>query len=238
MIALDLSVSLQRVSKAIAPSEVLFVTEASTWGDRGYKAVAAALPDVTPVIWSPGMPKPDLSGWRGDWILSFKADLILSRQTLENAKKGAINFHPSPPKYRGLGGYWWALHNGDQDYGVTAHLMDEQIDHGQIIKTDSFAILPRDSVESLKERAAIHSLMLLRQTVEDIRNGRPFTPSGAEWEPHLYTSKQLALAQRAQAATAKRALSALEAVHGAIADSGDEKLGTFPADRSAKLSLG
>ena len=238
MIALDHAVPFKVVSKAIAPSDVLFVTEASPWGKLGFDVVEAALPSVTPVFWSPGMTKPDLSGWRGKWILSFKADLILSRSTLERAKEGALNFHPSPPKYRGLGGYWWALHNGDKSFGVTAHHMDEQIDHGEIIKTDSFAILPRETVESLKERAAIHSLRLLRATVEDIQSGRPFAPCGAKWEPHLYTSKELAQAQSAQAATARRALAALEVVHGGIIGLSDEKAGTPQTDRTAKLALG
>lgn len=141
------------------------------------------------------MPKPDLSNWRGDWIISFKADLILSKETISYAEKGAINFHPSSPKYRGLGGYWWALHNGDSHYGVTLHHMDEEIDHGQIIKTVSFPIWAADTVESLKQRAAIHSLTLLNETLSDILAGKKLAPCGTEWEPHLYTNKQLAAAQ-------------------------------------------
>jgi methionyl-tRNA formyltransferase len=238
MIALDHAAPFKVVSKAIAPSDVLFVTEASPWGKLGYDVVEAALPSVTPVFWSPGMPKPDLSGWRGNWILSFKADLILSRSTLERAKEGSINFHPSPPKYRGLGGYWWALRNGDKSFGVTAHHMDEQIDHGEIIKTDSFAILPRETVESLKERAAIHSLRLLRTTVEDIQSGRAFVPCGAKWEPHLYTSKELAQAQSVQEATTRRALGTLATIHDGIAVLGEAKAEAPRTDRSSRLALG
>lgn len=193
--ALDFAPPRRAMSNNIVPSEVLFVTECSPWGQRGYEAVAAAFDSVQPIYWSPGMPKPDLSGWQGDWIISFKSDLILSRSTLERAKKGAINFHPCPPKYRGVGGYWWALHNGDDVFGVTCHHMNERIDNGEIIKTESFPIWPGETVESLKRSAAIYSLELLKQTLDYILSGKSLTPCGAKWEEHLYTYQELALAQ-------------------------------------------
>jgi len=194
---LNLAPSHRIVSNDAVPSEVLYVTERSAWGQLGYETVSNAFRSVFPVFWSPGMPKPDLSGWQGDWIISFKSDLILSRDILERAKKGAINFHPSPPKYRGIGGYWWALHNGDDAFGVTCHHMNERIDHGEIIKTESFPIWPGETVESLKHRAALNSLALLNKTLDAILSGKPLVPCGAKWEPHLYTSQELALAQSA-----------------------------------------
>jgi methionyl-tRNA formyltransferase len=213
---------LRNTSYDITPSEVLYVAERSAWGELGYETVAAAFGSVTPVLWSPGEPKPDLSNWHGDWIISFKSDLILPRAILERAKKGAINFHPSPPKYRGVGGYWWALHNGDDAFGVTCHNMNERIDHGEIITTESFPIWSGETVESLKHRAAIHSLALLNATLNDILAGKTLAPSGVQWEQHLYTSKELAQAQNAYATNgnllnAMPAMGALEAVMKAAA---------------------
>lgn len=190
---------------ALSP-DILYITESSIWGHRGYKMVAAAFGSVLPIYWSPGMPKPDLSGWRGNWIISFKSDLVLPRALLERAKKGAINFHPCPPKYRGIGGYWWALHNGDNTFGVTCHHMNERIDHGDIIKTESFPILPKETVEGLKHKAALHSLNLLNETLKDIIEEKPLTPCGMKWAPHLYTYKELALAQAQSAFTAMESI--------------------------------
>ena len=67
------------------------------------------------VFWNYGDPPPEdqLARWEGDWILSMKNDLVLSDEILRKARKGAINFHPAPPHYRGLGGYFYAIHNGD-----------------------------------------------------------------------------------------------------------------------------
>ena len=46
----------------------------------------------------------------------------------------------------------WALYNGDLRFAVTVHLMDEQIDHGQIISVTELDILPTDTVSSLLQR--------------------------------------------------------------------------------------
>lgn len=177
-------------------SKILYIAENSPWGDIGYNAVAAAFPDVTAVLWSPGMPKPDLSDWQGDWIISFKSDLIIPANVLSRAKKGAINFHPCPPKYRGLGGYWWAIHNNDRSFGVTCHHMNERIDHGHIIKVATFPIWEHETESSLKHKAAIAALDLLYKTLDDIISGKRLEPCGVEWHPHLYTQKELNAAKK------------------------------------------
>jgi phosphoribosylglycinamide formyltransferase 1 len=214
----------------VPPSDVLFITEASPWGKLGYQTTATAFASPQPLYWSPGMPKPDLSAWHGDWIICFKADLILARTTLDRAKRGAINFHPSPPKYRGLGGYWWALNNGDQVFGVTVHHMDKKIDHGDIIKTNAFPIWPGDTAESLKHRAAIHALMLLNETLDAIVSGRPLVPNGAEWERHLYTAKELEQAQHTQM---ERSLAAVQATRKETAGLRQGQVGAVRTDRAA-----
>jgi len=236
------------MSDAAVSCEVLYISERSAWGELGYEMVSSAFPSVQPVFWSPGMPKPDISGWKGDWIFSFKSDLILSRDILKRAKKGAINFHPSSPKYRGVGGYWWALHNGDDAFGVTCHHMNERIDYGAIIKANSFSILPEETIESLKHKAAIHSLTLLNETLDAIRIGKPLAPCGAKWERHLYTYRELALAQSANAMNSDRnatqlvveplgarpALEALQIIHDCIIGSGEERAKALWVDRRAK----
>lgn len=174
---------------------VLYVTESSVWGELGYNTVSSAFRSVFPIFWSPNMPKPNLSDWHGDWIISFKSDLILAPSILERARNGAINFHPCPPKYRGLGGYWWALHNGDNVFGVTCHHMDRLVDHGGIIETKEFPIYREETEESLKRKAALYSLDLLNKIINDIIAEKPLTPCETEWGQHLYTSKELIMAK-------------------------------------------
>lgn len=49
------------------------------------------------------------------------------------------NYHPAPlPKYPGLTNYVLAINDQVLHYGVTLHLMDEKIDHGNVIKRMDF----------------------------------------------------------------------------------------------------
>ena len=83
-----------------------------------------------------------IKNWKGDYIFSFRSLLILPDSIIKNAKVAAINFHPGPPKYRGVGCLNYALYNEEKYYGVTAHLMKKKIDYGEIIKTNKFKIPP------------------------------------------------------------------------------------------------
>ncbi|MEL6498379.1 MAG: formyltransferase family protein [Planctomycetota bacterium] len=125
--------------------------------------------------------------WRGDWIVSFKSDLYLPQVVLGHARLGAINFHPAPPRYRGLGGYSLALHNSDTTFGVTCHHMDETLDHGPIIAVREFPILPCRTVAALRAQTAIECLHLLHEVVTLIAMAHPLPVSTAAWSDHLFT---------------------------------------------------
>ncbi len=59
---------------------------------------------------------------------------ILIKDTLESVKRGIINLHPGLlPQIRGMDALQWAIYRGER-IGVTAHLVNEKIDHGLIIK--------------------------------------------------------------------------------------------------------
>ena len=75
-----------------------------------------------------------------DFIFSFRSHYILKKKLLSDVNYGAINFHPGPPEYRGIGCVNYALYDNSKNYGATAHLIDEKIDHGKIINTKMFTI--------------------------------------------------------------------------------------------------
>ena len=77
-----------------------------------------------------------------------KSYFILKKNILDNCKY-AINFHPSLPKYRGVGGVNYAIFNGDKYFGSTIHFINEKIDNGKILKVSRFRILKNDNVETL-----------------------------------------------------------------------------------------
>ena len=87
--------------------------------------------------------------WEGDFILCFRSLFILPRILLKKAKIAAINFHPGPPEYPGSGCINFALYDNVEVFGVTAHVMNENIDNGDIIEVRRFSIYPSDDLPTV-----------------------------------------------------------------------------------------
>ena len=84
-----------------------------------------------------------------DLIISYIGPWIIPENVLNKTKKWNINFHPGPPEYPGIGCFNFALHNNENSFGTTAHLMQPKVDTGKIIDVDRFKIAKDESVESL-----------------------------------------------------------------------------------------
>lgn len=82
---------------------------------------------------------------------------ILSPEFIGNFPK-IINVHPSLiPKYCGKEFYGANVHeavlaNGEHESGMTIHYVDAGVDTGEIILQKRCPVLPKDNVESLKQR--------------------------------------------------------------------------------------
>ena len=69
-----------------------------------------------------------------DLLLSVNYLFIIPRVLLDHPLKYAINIHGSLlPKYRGRTPHVWAIINNEKETGVTAHLMSDKCDEGDII---------------------------------------------------------------------------------------------------------
>jgi len=106
--------------------------------------------------------------WEGDYIFCFRSKLILPKYILNKARKRALNFHPGSPEYPGSGCLNFALYEKSEIYGVTAHLMSEKVDAGDIVDCHRFSILKNDTVESLLERTHTHLLLLFIKVTNGI----------------------------------------------------------------------
>lgn len=108
-----------------------------------------------------------------DYIISYLYPCVLPQKALDHAIEHAINFHPAPPKYPGIGGYNYAIWNGDEDYGVMVHEMAEQVDSGQIYNVIYFSMDEDATVKSLKEESMCMLFGLFKDTMIDIeKDGR------------------------------------------------------------------
>lgn len=93
---------------------------------------------------------------RTDIILLIGYMRILSANFVNTWRNKIINIHPSLlPKHAGLMDL--AVHQAvidanDTQSGCTAHLVDEQVDNGEILIQKKCAVSPNDTAESLKKR--------------------------------------------------------------------------------------
>lgn len=86
-----------------------------------------------------------------DYIVVAAYGQILPKEILEYAP--CINLHASIlPQYRGASPIQQTLLNGDKQTGVTAMLMDEGLDTGDILKIKTIDVGDDEMVESLFER--------------------------------------------------------------------------------------
>ena len=83
-----------------------------------------------------------------DYILNFRSYLILDKNILKKSKI-TINFHPSLPKYRGVGCANYAIMNEDKYFGSTIHIVNEKIDSGKIINVKKFKIQKNSTLKDL-----------------------------------------------------------------------------------------
>jgi methionyl-tRNA formyltransferase len=67
--------------------------------------------------------------------------------------KGTLNVHDSLlPAYAGFSPLIWSLINGESHVGVTAHMMDEVLDAGDIVAQEAVEIGPRDTTKDLFDK--------------------------------------------------------------------------------------
>ncbi len=110
-----------------------------------------------------------LAALRPDVILVVAYGRILPKSLLELPTYGALNAHVSLlPKYRGAAPMQRAIMNGEAVTGVTIMYMDEGLDTGDIIYTESFPILADDDFEAVHDRSAILSGRLLVKAVHEL----------------------------------------------------------------------
>ena len=104
-----------------------------------------------------------------DLAVSIYYDQILPASFLKLCCK-AINLHNAPlPRYRGVNPINWALKNGETEYGVTIHQIDEGIDDGPIIAQVRFPIDPvLDEVADVYRRCLEEGWRLFLRTIPNL----------------------------------------------------------------------
>lgn len=125
-----------------------------------------------------------------DVLLNYLAPMIVPGSVLSRVRREAINFHPAPPAWPGIGSASYALYRGDKTFGATAHRMTSRIDAGDIVRVVRFPVLPDDSCDSLFKRGLASTLPLLTEVCEELARTGTLTPSGEVWDRPAITRNE------------------------------------------------
>lgn len=111
---------------------------------------------------------------RTDVLLSWFWPQRIPSELLGLHRLGAYGAHPSLlPRWRGPDPYFWAIHAGDLETGVTLHRLDEEYDTGAVIQQRRLTIRDADNAWSLARRLDRLGLGLLLEAAKELQDGAP-----------------------------------------------------------------
>ncbi|MDP4797625.1 MAG: methionyl-tRNA formyltransferase [Crocinitomicaceae bacterium] len=90
-----------------------------------------------------------------DVLISINYLFIIEKDLIDHPKMISFNIHGSLlPKYRGRTPHVWAIINNEKKTGITAHIIDEGCDTGEILEQITIPISDDDSGSSILEKFA------------------------------------------------------------------------------------
>lgn len=102
-----------------------------------------------------------------DLFISLSFNQIFKKQIINLPKLKSINVHAGKlPFYRGRNVLNWAIINGENEFGVTVHYIDEGIDTGDIILQNTYPITIQDDYNTVLNRAYEYCAETLELAVE------------------------------------------------------------------------
>lgn len=133
---------------------------------------------------------------------------LIPKEILELPRLGCVNVHPSLlPRHRGPSPMQSALAEGDPDTGISIMLLDEGMDTGPLLATESIGVDDVETLPSLTAKVMLHGPALLAATLKRHAAGEivPLQQDDAEAtvtklleraDGHLDWSKPVAVLER------------------------------------------
>jgi methionyl-tRNA formyltransferase len=120
------------------------------------------------------------------WVTDYR--YLLPKVILDIPQLLSVNLHPSLlPAYRGRAPENWALINGEKKLGITAHVIDEGMDTGDIIDQVSFTVEGHQDIRDVLTMETDKYDLLSRRLIKIFSGGdvprRPQPSEGASKYP-------------------------------------------------------
>lgn len=106
-----------------------------------------------------------------DCLFSVASETILPEKILNLPRLFAINLHHAPlPQYAGMNVVSWAILNNEKSYGITWHLMNKEIDEGDILCQRLFSIEHIETAVNLYLKCYEEALLGFKTLLNDLEN--------------------------------------------------------------------
>lgn len=124
-------------------------------------------------------------------LIAFSTSVIVPGPVLEAVDGPAYNFHPGPPTYPGSHVASFAIYEGAEKYGATAHVMKEKVDCGPIVAVEWFDMPPDVKVAELE----METYKMLLQMFTDLAprlatSDEPLAVLDVQWSGPKHTIAQ------------------------------------------------
>jgi methionyl-tRNA formyltransferase len=98
---------------------------------------------------------------------------LIEKDIINFPSKLIFNIHGSLlPKYRGRTPHVWSIINGEEEAGITAHIIDEGCDTGDILHQIRITIDSNDTGATILEKYNQHYLPLIDKILLDFQNNK------------------------------------------------------------------
>src|SRR5665213_887135 len=122
-------------------------------------------------------------------LIAFITPEIVPKRILAGLGYGAFNFHPGPPGYPGWAPAHFALYDQATEFGVTAHVMIEQVDAGPIVDVELFPIPANMPVLALEGLAYAHLAQLFWRMARTLATDPAPPTLPVQWGTRKYSRR-------------------------------------------------
>lgn len=106
-----------------------------------------------------------------DVIISVNYLFLIENDIINHSKQLTFNIHGSLlPKYRGRTPHVWAIINNEKKTGITAHIIDEYCDAGNIISQIEIQIDPFDTGNDILNKFKMLYFSLITKVIEKLKS--------------------------------------------------------------------
>lgn len=127
-----------------------------------------------------------------DFIISVQYHEILKKKHILKAKWRAVNLHLAPlPEYRGCNQFSFAIFNQEEEFGVSLHEINEQVDDGALIAELRWEIPLDIWVEDLWKQANEKGLELFQKTFPELLKNPNLSIPKKDKKSHFYLRKDI-----------------------------------------------